>query len=348
MKLLTSRFFALALGVAITTAFALLGMPVEASFGVALMAQPANTYSVYSAKGIREDLTDDIFNISPTDTPFMSNLPREKATNTLHEWQTDALAAAVANNAVIEGDDATLDASTATVRLGNYTQILDKTAVVTGTLEVVKKAGRGEEMAYQIAKKSQELKRDIESSLLANQARVVGNDTTARRLAGVPAWIATNDVFGAGGASPTGDGTDARTDGTQVAFTEAMLKAVLLACYTQGGDPTILMVGPANKQVASTFTANSTRFDKTEDEKLYAAIDVYKSDFGTLKIVPNRFMRARDAFVFDMEYWALAMLRPVTTYPLAKTGDTDKNQIITELTLVARQEKASGGIFDLT
>lgn len=313
------------------------------------MAVPSNTVQTYASVGIREDLDDMITNISPTDTPFFAGCKKGSADSTFHEWQTDALASADTANAVIEGDDATIDAVVATVRLGNYTQISDKTASISGTQEAVKKAGRAKEMAYQIAKKTKELKRDIESILIGtNQARAVGNAGTARRVGTVLSWIATNDDFGATGASPVTIGSTTRTDGTPRAFTETQLKTVLQGCFTQGGDPTVLMVGPGNKQTASTFTGGATKFDKAEDETLYAAFDVYKSDFGTLKVVPNRFQRNRDAFVLDMNYWEIAWLRPTATWPLAKTGDTDKNQILGEYTLIARQEAASGLIADLT
>lgn len=317
------------------------------------MPVPSNTLQTYQAVGIREDLTDMITNISPTDTPFYQGCKKTKAESTFHEWQTDSLASAVTNNAVIEGDDATLDAVVPTVRLGNYTQILDKTAVISGTHEAVKKAGRVKEMAYQIAKKTKELKRDIEATLLANQARAAGGAGTARNFASVLSWLATNTDFATGGApagaDPTGDGTDARTDDSVPrAFLESQLKTVLQGCFTQGGNPTVVMVGPGNKQVASTFTGGATKFDKAEDMTLYAAFDIYKSDFGTLKVVPNRFQRARDALVLDMEYWKIAELRPTATWPLAKTGDTEKNQILVEMTLESCQEAASGGVFDLT
>jgi hypothetical protein len=312
------------------------------------MAQPTNTFSSYDAKGNREDLTDVIHDISPTDTPFLSGVEWNTAEATLHEWQTDALASASATNAVIEGDDATNDASTATVRLGNYTQISDKVAVVTGTQQTVRKAGRKDEMAYQVAKRARELKRDMESSLLANNAKVAGNDSTARELAGVPAWIATNVSKAGDGSNPTGDGTDARSDGTQRDLTEAMLKTVLQACWDEGGDPDCLMVGGFNKQRVSEFTGNATRFDKSEDKKLTAAVDVYESDFGQIKVIPNRFQRARDALVLEKDRWKLSMLRPFELIDLARTGDTTKKQLIVEYTLEACNEKASGIIADLT
>ena len=313
------------------------------------MAQPTNTFDTYDAIGIREDLQDVIYSISPTETPFMSSAAREQVKNTFHEWQTDALAAAVTNNAVIEGDDATLDAASATSRIGNYTQIMDKTVVITGTQESVDKAGRASELAYQIAKKSKELKRDIESTLLTNQARAAGNSTTARTFGSFGAWIATNDNLAGDGTSPTANnGSDARNDGTQRALTEDMLKDVIKNVWNAGGNPSVVMVGPFNKQKISGFTGGSTRFDASEDKTLYTSIDVYSSDFGDLEVVPNRFSRDRDALVLDMDYWSVGFLRDFTMHELAKTGDAEKRQLLVELTLISRNEAASGGVFDLT
>jgi hypothetical protein len=313
------------------------------------MAQPTNTFDTYDAIGIREDLQDVIYSISPTETPFMSSAAREQVKNTFHEWQTDALAAAVTNNAVIEGDDATLDAASATSRIGNYTQIMDKTVVITGTQESVDKAGRASELAYQIAKKSKELKRDIESTLLTNQARAAGNSTTARTFGSIGAWIATNDNLAGDGTSPTANnGSDARNDGTQRAMTEDMLKEVIKNVWNAGGNPSVVMVGPFNKQKISGFTGGSTRFDASEDKTLYTSIDVYSSDFGDLEVVPNRFSRDRDALVLDMDYWSVGFLRDFTMHELSKTGDAEKRQLLVELTLISRNEAASGGVFDLT
>ena len=313
------------------------------------MAQPTNTFDTYDAIGIREDLQDVIYSISPTETPFMSSAAREQVKNTFHEWQTDALAAAVTNNAVIEGDDATLDAASATSRIGNYTLIMDKTVVITGTQESVDKAGRASELAYQIAKKSKELKRDIESTLLTNQARAAGNSTTARTFGSIGAWIATNDNLAGDGTSPTANnGSDARNDGAQRALTEDMLKDVIKNVWNAGGNPSVVMVGPFNKQKISGFTGGSTRFDASEDKTLYTSIDVYSSDFGDLEVVPNRFSRDRDALVLDMDYWSVGFLRDFTMHELAKTGDAEKRQLLVELTLISRNEAASGGVFDLT
>jgi len=312
------------------------------------MAQPADTFSSYDAVGNREDLADVIYDISPTKTPFMSGIAKIEATATQHEWQTDSLASASASNAVIEGDDATTDASSASTRVGNYTQISDKVARVTGTQRKVLSAGRGDELDYQILKRSKELKRDMESALLANNAQVAGNDTTARELAGVPAWLATNTDFGATGADPTGDGTDARTDGTQRAFLEEDLKTVLSSIWDNGGEPDTIMVGSFNKQQMSSFSGNATRNVDAADKRLVAAIDVYVSDFGELMVMPNRFMRSRDCLVLEMDMWAMATLRDFEETPLSKTGDSDRVQILSEYTLESRNEAASGGVFDLT
>lgn len=312
------------------------------------MAVPSNTFQTYQAKGNREDLADYIDRISPTETPFYSALKKVKAKATFTEWQTQDLAATDSANAAIEGDDATANAATPTARLGNYTQISTKTVAVAGTQEAVDKAGRDSEMAYQKMLKGLELRRDIETILLLNQARNAGAAGTARRIASVLAWIATNTDMGVGGANPTGDGTNTRTDGTTRAFTETQLKSVLQQCFTQGGNPTMVMVGPSNKQTASTFTGGATKFDKSEDETVYAAFDVYKSDFGTLKMVPNRFQRTRDAFVLDMNHWAFANLRPLFSKKLAENGDSEREMMVWEYSLIAKQQKASGLVADLT
>tara|TARA_R110002124_G_scaffold26559_1_gene95525 strand:- start:202 stop:1143 length:942 start_codon:yes stop_codon:yes gene_type:complete len=311
------------------------------------MAQPTNTFDTYDSIGEREDLSDVIYNISPTDTPFLSSAAKTKATAVLHEWQTDSLAAAATDNAVIEGDEATLDAITATTRLSNSCQIMDKTIVITGTQEAVDKAGRASEIAYQIAKKAKELKRDLEASLTSNNAEVTGSATAARVAGGLRSWVATNDVMGTSGTSG-GAGNTAATNGTQRAFTESLLKTVIKSVWNAGGNPTMIMVGPFNKQKLSGFTGNSTRFDAGADATLYTSVDVYASDFGQLQVVPNRFSRDREAWVLDMDFWGVAFLRDFSMHDLAKTGDTEKKQLLLEATLESRNEAASGCVADIT
>lgn len=311
----------------------------------------ANTFLTFSAIGNREDLSDQIYNISPVEVPFQSMIGKTKATNTLHEWQTDALAAAAAN-AQLQGDDTTFGAVTATARVSNRTQILRKEVVIAGTQESVNKAGRKSEMVYQLQKKSKEFKRDLEFVLCSNQAPVTGNSTTAPQMRPLCGWYATNDSRGASGAD--GTTSTAATDGTQRAISETILQDVMQNCWASGGNPTVALCGPKQKRAISAFTGGATKFDKTEDKTLYAVVDVYVSDFGQLKIIPSRFTRGaaagtdREVHVLDTDYWALATLRPIQTVDLAKTGDAEKAMIIGEFTLEARNEASSGIAADLT
>ena len=314
------------------------------------MAIVANTFTRYSAIGIREDLSNVIYNISPEETPFISNIGRENVKNTFYEWQTDSLAAADAANAALEGDDVgSFNAVNPTSRIGNYTQISTKNVIISGTLEALDKAGRRSELTYQLAKLGSELKRDMESALLANQSPVAGNTTTARRTAGLPAFIKTNTNFGATGANNAG--ISARTDGTQRAFTETLLKDVISKVWASGGTPKMLMVGAFNKQAASGFTGIATRFRDVpagQQAQIVGAADVYVSDFGTVNIVPNRFQRARDAFVIDPQYASMAVLRPIQQMELAKTGDAEKRLMLVEYGLKVNNEAAHGIVADLT
>lgn len=312
------------------------------------MALPTSTLATYQAIGNREDLSDVIYRIDPSDTPFMSGIEREKATAVNHEWQTQALAA-VATNAVLEGDDATTDAVTVTVRTGNICQISDKVARVTGTQMAVDHAGRDNELSYQETLKGLELKRDMEYILVGtNQGKVTGDTTTARQLGTVLSWIKTNESTT--GTAPATAGTNSRTTGTQRAFTEAQLKTVLSAVWTSGGKPDVISAGAFNKQAFSTFVGRATPMEDTKSKKIVASVDAYESDFGTLKVVANRFQSTRDVFIFQMDMWAVAFLngRKMVSIPLARTGDSERRQILSEYTLVARNEKASGIVADLT
>ena len=315
------------------------------------MAIVTNTFTSFDAKGIRESLSDIISSISPEEVPFQSNVGSENVSNTYFEWQTDSLAA-TSKTAQIDGDDVgSFDSTSATSRVGNYTHILRRTTIVADNLAAQDLAGRNDELSYQLAKRGKELKRDIEAVLTDNNAQVAGNSSTARETGGLGAWIATNDVFGSGGASPTGDGTDACTDGTQAAFTEAMLKDVMQAAFTAGGQPSILMVGPHNKTVVSGFAGIAAqRYMAPSDSPttIVGTADVYMSDFGTLNVVANRFQRDRDAFCLDPEYASVCYLRPIQQVELAKTGDAEKRMILAEFGLKVLNEGAHGGAFDLT
>jgi hypothetical protein len=319
-------------------------------------------YQTFQAKGLREDLTDAIYNIAKYEGPFQSNAGKSTAKATRHEWQSDSLAAPDTANAWVEGADATIPTSTATSRLSNITQIMDKTVQVSGTLDAVDKAGRSKELAYQLVKRGRELKRDTEAILLANQASSLGDATTASKLGGLPSWIKTNvsrDSDGASGGYSTSTAlTVAATDstGSGRTFTETLLKGVMQSCFTNGGNPTILMVGPYNKGQFSnatnfpgiaTLRSNVAQNNKSAMASIIGAADVYLGDFGTLQVVPNRFQRDRDAYLLDPEYMKTARLRPLTQNVLAKTGDSEKRQMIQELTLEIGNEAAHGVVADL-
>lgn len=308
------------------------------------------TFTAHTAIGQREDLIDVIYDISPTETPIMSTLARTKATAVFHEWQSDSLAAATSANAAVEGADAVSATLSPTTRLGNYTQIVQKTIQISNTLEAVNKAGRRSEKAYALSKAAAELKRDMETIITANQGRDAGSSSTARKLGAILSWIKTNTSKGTSGTDPTTIGVSTRSDGATRTFTEQLLKDVIADVFDSGGNPTMLTVGSGLKQKASSFAGIAAqRYMAPGDQPttIVGAADVYMSDFGSISIVPNRFQRTRDALLLDPEYAALAYLRPFATTDLAKVGDSEKTQIVCEFTLEMRNEAAHGGVFDL-
>ena len=311
----------------------------------------ANTFTSFDAKGIREELANVISNIAPEETPFTSNVGSENVSNTFFEWQLDDLSS-VYVSPVIDGDDvASFDATTATVRVGNYTQIRRRSMIIADNLGFQDLAGRNDEVSYQLAKRGKEIKRDLETIYTGNTARSAGSASAGRVTAGLGAWVATNVNKAGDGTNPTAaDGSDARNDGTQRDFTEAMLKDVMQQAYTSGGNPSMLMVGPYNKKVVSGFAGIAAqRYQAPSDgpTTIIGAADVYLSDFGALTVVPNRFSRERDAWCLDTEYASVATLRPIQAVDLAKTGDAEKKMLICETGLKVSNEKAHGLIADL-
>jgi hypothetical protein len=288
------------------------------------------TMLTYDTVGIREDLQDAIYDISPTSTPFMSTIGRTKAKNTYHEWQTDELGAVDLTNAQLEGADAVAPTLETTERVGNRTQISDKVVQVSTTDDVVDKAGRSTETAYQLAKASSELKRDMESILLSDQAQTAGDSSTARKLQGMQAWVTTNDVTASG------------TGGTTT-FDEQDLKDAMLSAYNEGGEPSMLLVSPKNKVQVSSFTGIAEQryqAPKSSPTTIIGTADVYLSDFGTLNVVPDRFLDDACALFVDPAMANVAYLRPFKKTKLAKTGDSEKHLMNVEYTLVVKNEKA--------
>jgi hypothetical protein len=324
------------------------------------MSQPTNLYDRYDGtKAVREELANVIYNISPEDTVFMSSVGRENVKNTFFEWQTDAIASASTANAVIEGDEATLDAQVPTNRVGNYTQISRKVVGVSGTIEAVDNAGFKSALAYNMAKAAAELKTDMEARMLYNGVAVVGNSSTARQTAGLPTWLKYNyNRAGAGTTLPnyssTNDGYPSTAWGSSTArtFSETILKDVIQQVWAAGGDPKICMMGPHNKTVASTFTGIAQhRVNMTNSNAgpltSIATVDVYQSDFGKVSFVANRFQPENYAFVVDPEYASVAYLRNFSTTDLSVTGDSKKKMLLVEWGLKVKSPKAHGIATDL-
>lgn len=322
------------------------------------MAQATGTTDTYDLVGLAEDVEDVIFNISPTETPMLTMAKRKKISATLHQWQTDSLASAAANRA-IEGDDSTYATAAPTTMLSNYTQIAKKTVMVSGTADAVRKYGRKEEFAYQIAKKGKELKRDIELALVTNQASSAGGSGTARSSAGIESMIAGNRILGAGNTTGTTPGYSsgtwaAPTDGTATAMTEGDLVSALEAAWQDGGDPSVIMVNSTLKRKIATF-GGANKFSgvqvnqgRTAQAVVIGGVDLYISDFGEHKVMLNRYMRAGTLLALDPEYFSVGFLRAIKFEERAKTGDATRGELLTEFTLIGDNPDAHAKIQSVT
>jgi len=320
------------------------------------MTVPTGTFQVYTQVNIREDLSNFIYNVDPVKTPLLNMCKKAEAKQTNHEWNIDALDAQNLGNAAVEGDQPANITITPTVRRGNYCQISQKTIEISGTSQAVVAAGGSNKPGYQLLKKSKELKRDMEGILTNNAAKAVGSSSVARVSAGMPSWLKTNTVKQTGGApsgadQATADGAATRTDNSALAaITETMVKQVLQKIYSSTGDcPDYGLVSPTNKQLISAFAGPGTRFVQVQDKKLNTAVDVYSSDFGDVKLIPDIFLaRSRDTFWVNSQFVKVAYLRPFQTTKLAKIADADQWQLLCEYTLEMDNEKAHGGIYDTT
>lgn len=320
------------------------------------MTLMATAVTTYDLKGLREDLDDVIYRISPEETPLLAMIGTEPAKATLTEWQTDALAAAVTTNAQLEGDAITsVTAVTPTVRVGNYTTISRKTFGITGTDEAVRKAGRASEKSLQAAKKGAELKLDIEASVFQGPGGASGNTTTVRTTASLLAWIKTNDTFGAGGASPTytsGVPPTLRTDGTQAQFTETMHKATLSLMYSAGAKQKVMFMGAWVKGQFSAFAGVATKTIEASSMlkpmTIMGGADIYVGDFGRIQALPCRNVRTRDAWYIDPDYISLLKLRPMALSELPIAMDGTPYMILTEWGLKVHNEAAHGLTADLS
>lgn len=311
------------------------------------MAKVTNAFDTYSAKGNREDLSNLIYNIDPFDTPFVSAVGRRNVSNVTFDWQTENLPA-VSTTPELEGFELARTAGTPTVRQSNLCQIQKRDATVTGTQQGANPAGKGSEMAHQMALQSKALKRDVEKVLSGtNQGKTAGDATTARKTRSLESWLATNANRGSGGANAASE-TAGATDGTQRAFTETLLKNTLQTCYTNGAEPSVLLVGPVNKMKVSDFPGRSSARQNISADKVQQSVTVYASDFGEIKVMPSRWIRERTAFLLDPEYAAVGYYRNFQTQDIAKIGDAETKMLVVEFGLEMKNEAAHGVIADLT
>jgi len=313
------------------------------------MAQPSGTHSTYDHIGRREDLGDIIYDVSPTSTPFLSAIPKGKATSTKHEWLTRSIAAASGSNAVIEGDDATTDAANANVRVFNYTQISDKVARVSGTQEAVVNAGMASTMASEMEDKMKELKLDVEKTLLQDVAYVAGNDTLARKMAGLSCYVITNISKASDGTAATGDGSDAYTEGTARVFSEDLLEAALATGWSNGANPSLGVLNAFQKRKIASFSGSSTKQSNGDARKVTNNVEVYIDPLGTeIRFVPCRQAPTNTVFLVDPEFLEFSTLRNFQTKDLARTGDSERKQILVEYTMEVKNQKAHCAVYDLT
>ncbi len=316
------------------------------------MTAPTDTFLTAAAIGIRESLHDKIFMLDKDEFPFMSAIGSGSAKNTYEEWQTDTLGSASSTNYNLEGDETANTAVTPTVRVGNRTQIFKKVFQISRTEEAVDKAGRDSEIGYQTAKQGRQIKMDIETSLLLNQASGSESGATPRKLGGLLSWLTSNVSRGSGGSGAgfTSGNTAAAVNGTQRTSTETLLQTVVKSVWDNGGNADMLLVGSAQKQVTSGFSGIATQYQQTNGKraKIVAAADIYISDFGESKIVPDRYTSARDNILVDSDMASVLWLSKIKREELAKVGDGRKFHLVGELTLKVSNQAAHGVVADLT
>jgi hypothetical protein len=309
------------------------------------MAKVTNAFDTYSATSDREQLSDVIYNISPQATPFMSAIGKNSIKNVVFDWQTETLPTA-SGSGQLEGFELSRAAATATTRVSNVAMISSRDATVTGSQQASDPAGKKTEMAHQLAIMAKALKRDMETALCQKGAKTTGNATTARLTGGFESWITSNVSRGTNGAGNGGGA--APTDGTQRALTEALLKTVLQSCFTNGGEPSMAICGPVNKQVISGFTGRSSARQMVDANTVEASVSIYASDFGELKIVPSNFSRERSLLLVDPDYAKVSYLRDFKTVDISTIGDAQTKMILCEFGLEMSNESAHGIVADLS
>jgi hypothetical protein len=312
------------------------------------VAKVTNAFTTYGAKGNREDLSNSIYNIDPFDTPLMSAAKRRNVKNRTFDWQTEQLPNVDPNNAQVEGFVNDNSVSQPTVRQTNVTQISKRDATVSGSQEASDAAGKGSEMAHQMALKSKVLKSDMEVIMSSRQARVDGEDTTpqARKTESFAHAIARADnarlgtthsaVLGVTGSTGAPLPTAANgawvavPNGELVAFSETMLGDGMQRAYENGASPDLLIVPPGIKRTVSTFEGRGISQVLVGKTEVVATVDIIATDFGRIKAVPSRWIPADLAMIVDPQYVAVSFFRNFRQFPIAKTGDAETRVILAE------------------
>lgn len=316
------------------------------------MAVPSNTIQNVGRVGVREDLSDRIAELFPDETPFMNAIGTSSINNTYTEWQTDSLVAANGNNATVQGDDLDNESRPNTTRVGTHTQIFKKVISASSTVEWTNKAGRRSELARETMKAGREIRRDMETRFCGNFASVAATASVAGQTAGALAWLTSNVSRGSSGANGgfSSGIVAAATNGTQRAYTEALLKTVLQSIWNNGGNAKMVITNGTQKQTAAGFAGLADQRRDVGNSKLtiVAGADVYVSDFGEVQFVPDRFASARDALIVDPEYWDVGIGDALKIVPLAKTGLAERRGMYAEVALRCLNQAASGVVADLS
>ncbi len=325
---------------------------------MAIISGSTITYGVSTGGGNREDLEDVIWELDPLETYCLTNFDQTEASATYHEWELDTLVAP-ATNRQIEGDLETYSSITSPTRAGNYCQIVSKQFLVSGTQEVVAKAGRKSEVLRQLKKQMRELKNDMEYAIVRNQASSAGGTATARSLGSIESWIPTTDNSGNGvRATTTASASTAAfaagvvsapTDGTTTgALPETKFREMLQLAWQDGGKDQIILVEPTQKTAISAFSGIATKTTQIPNQKVRAVIqasaDFYVSEYGVHQIQLHRHVRSSVVLAIDPEFWSLAFLRKPFSEEMAKTSDGHKRAMRAEFTLVCRNHNASGKV----
>ena len=316
------------------------------------MAAVVTASKAYDLAGgaLKEDLSDIIYDISPMDTWFLSNVGRGTAKSTTHEWLTDSLHSA-AVNAKIEGDAFSAQARTLPARLKNYTQISRREFEVTGTAQKVDNAGMRELLAYHTARAAKELKRDMEVSMLQVSPASAGTSVSPRVSGSVPSWLYTDNHIKLTGqtvwsttAPASGFATATCPGASTTAFTSADLNNMLQQAWSCGGEVDTILCPASVYNVISGFTSLATRFRDVASKsqaQIIGAADVYVSAYGSHAVQLSRWMTAGYCFALDRKTWEVAYLRPFQTIEIAKVGDSERRMLLAEWTLVAKSPTAN-------